>query len=128
MEQNPVEDLYYITVKDLTKEGVKWWKKTPVGEKQNVTFCVLCQAKVKAVKVLAQAMKVAEKESKRKSAETTVMQRRNQSVWRLLLSGGIPRYSEGYPGFLLKRVCILQTIFYFWVEAHFITDLIFFYI
>jgi hypothetical protein len=39
-----------------------------VGEKQNVTFCILCQAKVKAVKVLAQAVKVAEKESKRKSA------------------------------------------------------------
>jgi hypothetical protein len=35
---------------------------------QNITFWVLCQAKVKAVKVLAQAMKVAEKESKRKSA------------------------------------------------------------
>ncbi len=69
MEQNPVEDLYYITVKYLTKEGVKRWKKTPVGEKQNITFCILCQAKVKAVKVLAQAMKVAKKESKRKSAK-----------------------------------------------------------
>ena len=80
MEQNPVKDLYYITVKDLTKEGVKQWKKILAGEKQNVTCCGLCQAKVKAVKVLAQAMKVAEKESKRKSAETTVMQRRNQSV------------------------------------------------
>ncbi len=55
-------------MKDLTKEGVKRWKKTPVGEKQNVMFCVLCQAKVKAVKVSAQAMKVAEKESKWKSA------------------------------------------------------------
>ncbi len=43
-------------------------KKTPVGEKQNVTFCIRFQAKVNAVKVLAQAMKVAEKESKRKSA------------------------------------------------------------
>jgi hypothetical protein len=68
MEQNPVEDLYHITVKDLTKEGVKRLKKTPVGEKQNIMFCIFCQAKVKAVKVLAQAMKVAEKESKRKSA------------------------------------------------------------
>ncbi len=38
MEQNPVEDLYYISVKDLTKEGVKRLKKTPVGEKQNVMF------------------------------------------------------------------------------------------
>jgi hypothetical protein len=71
MEQNPVKDLYYITVKDLTMEGVKQWKKTPVGEKQNVTFCILCQAKVKAVKVSAQAMKVAEKESKRKSARNS---------------------------------------------------------
>jgi hypothetical protein len=51
MEQNPVKDLYYITVKDLTKEGMMQWKKTPAWEKQNVTFCVLCQAKVKAVKV-----------------------------------------------------------------------------
>jgi hypothetical protein len=68
LEQNPVEDLYYITVKDLTKEGMMQWKKTPACEKQNVTFCVLCQAKVKAVKVLAQAMKVAEKASKCKSA------------------------------------------------------------
>ena len=68
MEQNPVKDLYYITVKDLTKEGMMQLKKTPVCEKQNVIFCVLCQAKVKAVKILAQAMKVAEKASKRKSA------------------------------------------------------------
>jgi hypothetical protein len=43
-------------------------KKTPAGEKQNITFCILCQAKVKAVKVSSQAMKVAEKASKRKSA------------------------------------------------------------
>jgi hypothetical protein len=48
-------------VKDLTKEGMVRWKKTPAGEKQNVTFCILCQAKVKAAKVSAQAMKVAEK-------------------------------------------------------------------
>ncbi len=39
-----------------------------MGDKQNVMFCILCQAKAKAVKVLAQAMKVAEKASKRKSA------------------------------------------------------------
>ncbi len=44
------------------------WKKTLACEKQNVTFCILCQAKVKAVKVLAQAMKVAKKASKCKSA------------------------------------------------------------
>ncbi len=68
MEQNPVKDIYYITVKDLTKEGMMRWKKTPACEKQNVTFCVLCQAKVKAVKVLAQELKFAEKASKRKSA------------------------------------------------------------
>jgi hypothetical protein len=68
MEQNPVEHLYYISVKDLTKEGMVRWKKTPAGDKQNFMFCILCQAKVKAVKVLAQAMKVAEKASKHKSA------------------------------------------------------------
>jgi hypothetical protein len=68
MEQNPVKDLYYITVKDLTKEGMMRWKKTSACEKQNITFWILCQAKVKAVKFLAQAMKVAEKASKRKSA------------------------------------------------------------
>jgi hypothetical protein len=68
MEQNPVKDRYYISVTDLSKEGMVQWKKTPVGEKQNVTFCILCQAKVKAVKVLAHAMKVADKASKRKSA------------------------------------------------------------
>ncbi len=44
------------------------WKKTPACEKQNVTIFVLCQAKVKAVKVLAQAMKVVEKASKHNSA------------------------------------------------------------
>jgi hypothetical protein len=43
-------------------------EKTPAGEKQNVTFCILCQAKVKVVKVLAQAMTVAEKSTRRKSA------------------------------------------------------------
>ncbi len=68
MEQNPVEDLYYITVKDLTKEGMMRWIKTPACEKQNIMFCVLCQAKVKAVKVLAQELKFAEKASKCKSA------------------------------------------------------------
>ncbi len=31
MEQNPVEDLYYITVKDLTKEGMVQWKKNTCG-------------------------------------------------------------------------------------------------
>jgi hypothetical protein len=43
-------------------------EKTPAGEKQNVMFCILCQAKVKAIKVLAQAMKVAEILTRRKSA------------------------------------------------------------
>ena len=39
-----------------------------MGEEQNVTFCILCQAKINAFKVSAHAMKVAEKASKRKSA------------------------------------------------------------
>jgi hypothetical protein len=40
-----------------------------VSEKNNVVFCILCQAKIKAVKVFAYAAKLAEKESKRKEKE-----------------------------------------------------------
>ncbi len=68
MEQNPVEDHYYITVTDLTKEGMVRWRKPPVGEKQNITFCIFCQAKVKAVKIWGQAIKVVEKLTSCKSA------------------------------------------------------------
>ena len=44
-------------------------KKIPPSEKNNVVFCILCQAKIKAVKVSASAAKLAEKESKRKEKE-----------------------------------------------------------
>ena len=64
--QNPVEELYVIALKDLSKEGKSRWKKTPASEKNNVVFCILCQAKIRAVKVSASAAKLAEKESKRK--------------------------------------------------------------
>ncbi len=40
-----------------------------MSEKNNVVFCILCQAKIKAVKVSASAAKLAEKESKRKEKE-----------------------------------------------------------
>jgi hypothetical protein len=43
-------------------------KKTP-GEKNNVVFCILCQAKIKAVKVSTSEAKLAEKDSKCKEKE-----------------------------------------------------------
>jgi uncharacterized Zn finger protein (UPF0148 family) len=46
-------------------------KKTPTIEKNNVVFCILCQAKIKAVKVSASAAKLAEKESKHKEKENS---------------------------------------------------------
>ena len=67
--QNPVEELHVIALKDLSKEGKLRWKKTPPSEKNNVVFCILCQAKIKAVKVSASAAKLGEKESKRKEKE-----------------------------------------------------------
>jgi hypothetical protein len=44
-------------------------EKIPTIKKNNVVFCILCQAKIKAVKVSASAAKLAEKESKRKEKE-----------------------------------------------------------
>ncbi len=44
-------------------------KKTPASEKNSVVFYILCQAKIKAVKVSAYAAQLAEKESKRKEKE-----------------------------------------------------------
>jgi hypothetical protein len=67
--QNPVEELHVIALKDLSKEGKLRWKKIPASEKNNVVFCILCQAKIKAVKVFASAAKLVEKESKRKVKE-----------------------------------------------------------
>ena len=55
--------LLYITVQDFTKEGkVHWWK-TLSDEKDNITFCILCSAKMKAVKVLAEAKKLSKRRS-----------------------------------------------------------------
>ena len=44
-------------------------EKSPASEKNNAVFCILCQAKIKAVKVFAYAAKFVEKESKRKEKE-----------------------------------------------------------
>jgi hypothetical protein len=66
MEQRPVdEDTLYITVQDFTKEGKARWKKTSLSEKDNVAFCILCSAKMKAVKVSAKAKKLAKLADKR---------------------------------------------------------------
>ncbi len=55
MEQKPVnEDTLYITVQDFTKD----WKKTSSDEKANVAICILCLAKMKAIKVMAKAKKL----------------------------------------------------------------------
>ena len=64
--QTPVDKdtvLYIITVQDLTKEGKAHWRKTLWNEKDNVVFCILCLAKIKAVKVLAEAQKLAKRQS-----------------------------------------------------------------
>jgi hypothetical protein len=44
-------------------------KKHPQVRRTMLFFCILCQAKIKAVKVSASAVKLAEKESKRKEKE-----------------------------------------------------------
>ena len=44
-------------------------EKTPASEKNNDLFCILCQAKIKAVKVSVHAAKLAEKKSKRKEKD-----------------------------------------------------------
>jgi hypothetical protein len=67
--QNPVEEPHVIAIKDLSKEGKLQWKKTPASEKNNVVFCILCQAKIKAVKVSASSAKLAEKESEHQEKE-----------------------------------------------------------
>ena len=55
--------LLYITVQDFTKEGKARWRKTSSNEMDNVAFCILCSAKMKAVKVLAEAKKLAKRQS-----------------------------------------------------------------
>ena len=62
--QTPVDDdTSYITVKDFSKEGKARCKKTPSSEKDNIAFCILCSGKIKAVKVSAEAQKLAKRKS-----------------------------------------------------------------
>ena len=62
--QTPVDDeTSYITVKDFSKEGKARWRKTLSNEKDNIAFCILCSAKIKAVKVSAEAQKLAKRKS-----------------------------------------------------------------
>ena len=65
IEQTPVNEdtLLYITVQDFTKEGKARWSKSLLDEKDNVAYCILCLAKMKAVKVLAEAKKLAKRQS-----------------------------------------------------------------
>ena len=63
LEQKPVnKDTLYITLQDFTKEGKARWKKTSLDKKDNVAFCIFCLAKMKAVKVLAAANKLAKRQ------------------------------------------------------------------
>ena len=51
MEQKPVEDLLYISVKDFTKEGKARWKKTSSSsEKDYVVFCILWTGRLELTK------------------------------------------------------------------------------
>ena len=62
--QTPVDDdTSYITVKDFSKEGKARCRKTPSSEKDNIAFCILCSGKIKAVKVSAEAQKLAKRKS-----------------------------------------------------------------
>ena len=65
IEQTPVDEdtLLYITVQDFTKEGKARWRKTLSDEKDNVAYCILCSAKMKAVKVSTEAKKLAKRQS-----------------------------------------------------------------
>ena len=64
MEQKPVnDDTSYITATDFTKEGKARWEKTLSDEKDNVAICILCSAKVKAIKVSAKAKKLSKRQS-----------------------------------------------------------------
>jgi len=49
--------LYYFT-----KEGKARWKKTSLDEKDKVAICILCSAKMKAVKVSAEAKKLSKRQ------------------------------------------------------------------
>jgi hypothetical protein len=65
IEQTPVnkDTLLYITVQDFTKEEKARWRKTSSDEKDNVAFCIFCLAEMKAVKVSAEAKKLAKCQS-----------------------------------------------------------------
>jgi hypothetical protein len=63
IEQTPVaEHTSYISVQDFTKEGKARWKKTLSADKDDVAFCILCSAKMKAVKVSVEANKLAKRQ------------------------------------------------------------------
>jgi hypothetical protein len=63
IDQMPVaEETSYISVKDFTKEGKARWKKTSSADKDDVAFCILCSAKMKAVKVSIEAKKLAKRQ------------------------------------------------------------------
>jgi len=65
MEQKLVaEDMLYITVRDISPK-----RKRRSGRK-HVMFCILCLAKMTAVKVLAEAVKLAKLADKRQSASS----------------------------------------------------------
>ena len=64
MEQKPVDDdTSHITAQDFTKEGKSHWKKISADEKDNIVICILCLAKVKAIKVSAEAKKLSKHQS-----------------------------------------------------------------
>jgi len=64
MEQKPVDDdTSHITAQDFTKEGKSRWKKISADEKDNIVICILCSAKVKAIKVSAEAKKLSKHQS-----------------------------------------------------------------
>ncbi len=79
--QTPVvDDTSYITVKDFSKEGKARWRKTLSNEKDNIVFCILCSAKIKAVKVSAKAQKLAKQERKGRGRHSVKLIRREQTL------------------------------------------------
>ncbi len=70
--QTPVDDdTSYITIKDFSKEGKARCRKTLSSEKDNIAFCILCFAKIKAVKVSAEAQKLAKRKSSNLEVKST---------------------------------------------------------
>jgi hypothetical protein len=54
-EQNPVKEYLVIKIKDLSKEGKIRFKQTPSAKKCDIMYCILCEARWKALKVSAAA-------------------------------------------------------------------------